>query len=365
MESTGRIMAPTKVGVATCVPLQKENAADKTKWLDEALAKTDCDLFLLSQEYYGGHYVEPNHLHYEQAWLDDTVGGLARKHGKHIGVGACLKHEGGASEDFIYYSSDGENLGHHKKYALPAYDDIRANGHGKLLPETDYSRRTTPIEIPKLGLRVGTVFCWEVFSQTIWGAYSMANCNLIAHPIKFAPRGWLVKKKDENGVVHVTGFDQKPKDTDWLDKLKFQSRFSMMPIAVTCNSWKIGPKFMAFVGWIDELLGRTDFHEVPSTADAEKIVVTEYNPQIFSHSHLTNPGAYQAEVGSQDGYHECRDMTMATKIRRLEAQLIGGTTEMDIKLLAGKLQSAAGPRQKKSTLARFKKLQQEDELPTY
>jgi hypothetical protein len=365
MECTEGIMAPTKVRVATCVPLQKENAKDKTKWLDEALAKTDCDLFLLSQEYYGGHYIEPNHLHYEQRWIDDTVGGLAQKHHKHIGVGACVKHDEGATEDYIYYSSNGTNLGHHKKYALPAYDHILANGHGKLVPETNYARRTTPIEIPSLGLRVGTIFCWEVFSQTVWGAYSLANCNLIAHPIKFAPRGWLKKKEDENGVIRVTGFDQNAKNNDWLDKLKFESKFAMMPIAVTCNSWAIGTKFMAFVGWIDELIGSSDFHEVPSTADAEKIVVIEYNPKAFTHSDLTNAGAYQAAVGSQDGFGECRNMTMATKIRRLEAHMIGGTSEMDLKLLAAKLKTPAAARQKKSTLSRFKKLEREEELPTY
>ena|SRR5260370_671831 len=110
MQHTDGIKAPTKIRVATCVPLQQSSATDKTKWLNDALAKTDCDLFLLSQEYYGGHYIEPDHLHYEQAWLDDTVGGLAQKHGKKYAQQILDEAKKVVASTDVTVPSDGANL---------------------------------------------------------------------------------------------------------------------------------------------------------------------------------------------------------------------------------------------------------------
>jgi len=45
-------------------------------------------------------------------------------------------------------------------------------------------------------------------------------------------------------------------------------------------------------------------------------------------------GAYKEAVGTIDGLNQMRKATMSIKMRRLEAHLIGGTTKLDVALLA-------------------------------
>lgn len=322
----------TPVRVASCMPLQNKDRASKLAWLEAALDTTDCDLFLTPQEYLGGHYMMPNDLHMERGWVLDTIGNLATKYRKCIGIGACSKDPGaGATEDYFYFDSRGECLGRHSKFALPAYDDVRAGGHGDLWPETSFSRRAKPIEIPELRIKVGTIFCWEVFSQALWGAYSFEGVNLIAHPIKFAPRGWLNNKKLADGKLHIQGFGNAPKSQIWYDRLIMASRHQCLcPIAVSCNSWNLGSKFSAMVGWVDEVRRTTELLDIPSEEGTEFIHTQDFLPEYYDGlDHHHSAGAFKAHVGSVEGFSEMGEWTMHGKIRRLEAQLIGGTTLLD------------------------------------
>lgn len=350
-----REMMPKKlVKVACCMPKQEYTIADKLKWLEKALDKTECDLFLTPQEYLGGHYVMPKELHVDREWLYETAGKLARKRKVCLGVGACAKTEtAGAMEDYVYFDSKGEPLGRHSKFALPSYDDARTGGHGQLWPETSYNRRVTPVDIPELRLRVGTVFCWEVFSQAIWPSYSFQRVNLVAHPIKFAPRGWLKNKVQGDGKKHIVGFGNAPKSRAWVDRLLMAGRHQVMcPIAVSCNSWNLGDKFMALVGHVDEMKRTTDLLDVPSAGEEERIHTFEMLPEWYEGlDHHHSAGAFVAHVGSVEGYSELGEWTMHAKMRRLEAHLIGGTVLMDCHLKA-----AALSRQKSSTLKRALKL---------
>lgn len=342
----------SSIRAAVCMPRQEYDRLAKIKWLAEALQQTECDLFLLPQEYFGGHYIMDKDHHVELKWLDEKIGDLARLNQKSVGVGACVTDGGGATEDYIYYDAKGERMGAHRKFALPAYDDVRARGAGDLWPETSYSRRTTPVELPDLGLKIGTVFCWEVFSQTVFGAYSFAGCNLIVHPIKFAPRGWL-KLKKESGHMRIVGFDQNAKSSIWIDKLKMASRHECLcPIAVSCNSWDLGEKFKALVGWVDEMTGTTALEDVPSVGKDSCVKVFEMNPGLYlALDSMFSAGAFKEKAGSLDDYHRLGEWTMHAKMRRLEAHLIGGTTRLDCVL-----KSAAMGRQKKSTAERAGKL---------
>ena len=344
------------IKVATCMPEQRYDRQSKLDWLDRTVSETDCDLFCTSQEFVGGHFIMKDDRHIDRDWLIGRVGLIARNNGKHIAIGACCNaNGGGATEDYLYIDDNGQLLGYHSKMALPAYDDVRAGGHGNLWPETNYRERATPIDIPKLRLRAGTVFCWECYNQTLWGAYSLEGCNIICHPIKFAPRGWLINKTYSDGLKHIDDFGHAPKSTMWNERLVAAGKFQCMcPIAVSCNSWDLGPKFMALVGHVDELRGTTTLLDVPSIGTQQKIHVFEMLPEYYEGlDHHHSAGAFKAHTGSVEGFSEMGEWTMATKIRRLEAHLIGGTTKLDCQMKA----ASAGRQKKSSTGRAFGKIQ--------
>lgn len=325
--------------VAVCVPKQEKDRQPKLDWLDRTLGETDCDLFLTPQEYFGGHVMMSHDLHIEKDWLLHECGELAQKHDKALGVGACVKHAtGGATEDYLYFERNGSFAGYHRKFALPSYDDVRTKGGGQLWPEISYNSRTTPVELKSVDVSIGTVFCWEVFAMTIVPAYHWRGANLIAHPVKFAPRGWLkLSKPKETGTKNVIGFDQAPKSEIWIDRLKSLSKHdALCPIAVSCNSWNLGEKYKALCGIVDEVLGTTDLHNVGSTPEQNLVKTYDVNPQLYTalRTSMHNMGAYKEVAGTVDHYHELGAWTMHTKMHRLESQLIGGSTRMDCRLMA-------------------------------
>src|SRR5712692_5384451 len=120
------------IKVATCVPRQEHTRAAKLAWLEKAIDANPCDLFLTSQEFFGGHWIMPGDLHMDTAWLDEVIGGLAKKNNVAIGVGASVQHEHGATQDYVYYDRTGKRLGHHTKFANPGYDTV-PNGAGDLV----------------------------------------------------------------------------------------------------------------------------------------------------------------------------------------------------------------------------------------
>lgn len=359
------------VKVAVCMPRQTYTREEKLDWLERTVDHTDCDLFCTPQEYLGGHYVMPKDLHMERDWVLEEVGRIAVKTGKHIAVGACCRGVNtGATEDYLYLDDKGNYLGHHSKYALPSYDDMRTGGHGQLWPETNYQRRIKTVDLPKLRVKAGTIFCWEIYSQMLWASYSFNRANLIVHPIKFAPRGWLKNEKKSDGFKHIVGFGNAPKSNIWPERLYFAAKHQVMcPIAVSCNSWNLGPKFMAIVGWVDEMRYRkdennerrssTDLHDVESNGNEEFVRVYEMVPEFYEGlDHHHSGGAFVAHTGSIDGFSEMGEHTMHGKIRRLEAQLIGGSTAMDCALKA-----STQSRQKKSVPKRAFGMGQKVKMP--
>jgi Carbon-nitrogen hydrolase len=281
--------------------------AAKLAWLDKSLAENPCELYLTAQELFGGgsireicrmKQIATDDFPVTEQWLAENIGGLARKHNVHIGVGASVKREV-VTEDFLYYGPRGELIGYHSKIALPVQDNIALGGASGITAESDYQRAVKLIEIPALGLRVGTVFCWQVFFRQFWNDLSAQSCNLVVHPVKFAPRAWYQKGIDPAGKFTRTGFTQNkgselPEDDTlgWIRKLKYESEFKQLPIAVTCNTWDGGEKYLALVGWVDEVTHRTNLFHLPSIATTEKVVVTEYDP-----------GLYEILMDWNDGYY--------------------------------------------------------------
>jgi hypothetical protein len=285
------------VRVATCVPRQYWTQAEKLAWLDKAIEKNPCDLFISSQEFFGGgstrqickdKSIETDDFAVTEQWLNVHIGGLAKIHGTHVGIGASVKRGEKITEDFLYYNSEGELLGYHSKIALPAQDDITLGGASGITPETDYEKAVRVIEVPNLGIRVGTVFCWQVYFVDFWAHLMRQRCSLVVHPIKFAPRAWYLKGENDQGQKTRVGFTQnkgsdKPEDDTlgWIRKLKFESEFKQLPIAVSCNTWEGGAQYLALVGWVDEVTHKTNLFHLPSAGETEKVVVTEYDPALF------------------------------------------------------------------------------------
>jgi hypothetical protein len=343
MEFTNGI--PAKIKVATCIPRQYWTQKEKLEWLDKALAENPCHLFLTSQELFGGGSmreicrlkgIQTDDVPVDEAWLSKRIGGLATKHKTCIGVGASVTRAGVTTEDFLYYSSKGKLLGWHSKIALPKQDDITTNGASQITPEADYKRAARPIEIPELGLRVGTVFCWQVFFIDLWNDYSRAHVNLVVHPIKFSPRSWYDKGRNPQGQETRIGFKQDKNGNDvnsdtlgWIKKLRYESEFKQIPIAVTCNTWSAGEKYLALVGWVDEVTCHTNLKNLPSVAETETVMVTEYDPTIFAD--LAGFGQHMyARFANKEDFRRIAEKTMMRKAQRLEAQARNGRTETKV-----------------------------------
>lgn len=284
------------IRVATCVPLQKWSQVEKWQWLSSAIAKTDCDLFLLPQEYFGGGSmrevcrlkgIQTDDVPVTLEYLQENIGMLGAT--CHIGIGATVNRFDVNTEDYLYFKPDGTLLGHHSKMALPAQDSVLTNGASQVTPEADLHAAASLVEIPELGLRVGTVFCWQVFFNYFWSELKANKCNLVVHPIKFAPRAWYEKGQNPDGQNTRVGFTQNSGSKDaaddalgWIRKLKFESEFKELPIAVTCNSWAGGEKYLALNGFIEETVGRTEAFPTQSTADAERIDIHTYDPSLYN-----------------------------------------------------------------------------------
>lgn len=331
----------SKIKVATCVPRQYWMRQEKWKWLSEAIKRTDCDILLLSQEFFGGGSCrEICRLRGQQTddqpvtvdYLSENIANLGAT--CHIGIGATVDHEACRSEDYLYFRPDGTLLGYHSKIALPVQDSTLTNGASKVLPEHDFKRATTPVVIPDLGLRVGTVFCWQVFFNDFWAEMAHNKCSLIVHPIKFAPRAWYKKGQNQAGEETRVGFTQESGSDDpssdalgWIRKLKAESEFRDLPIAVTCNTWSGGEKYLALVGFVDEVTGHTNLEHVPSTETAERVIIHEYDPSLYNEIGHLSLGVY---AQYKDDWPRLMQGTMRRKAQRIEQRAKAGQSFVEL-----------------------------------
>lgn len=264
--------------ISVCVPPHMTTREQKLKWMDQHVRG---DLFLTPQEYFGGVMMADD-MYMRDEWLRDKVGSIARRHCTHIGIGAVVERAyDRAYEVYMYFDSSGEVVGEHAKLMLPQYDSATRDG-ATWLTEGCTSERVRPIALPKLSLRIGTVFCWEVFSQRLWGEYALRNVNLVVHPIKFAP-GAAIDYVQRDGLWHIGSFSEcKTEVSTWTRRLRFASEFQVMcPIAVCCNTWAIGEQFTALVGWIDECFGGTSLNPIPCRDFDSALLSYEMHPRLY------------------------------------------------------------------------------------
>lgn len=320
------------IRVATCVPAQKYTQAEKLAWLEQAIQFNPCDLFLTSQEYFGGGSIREivrakgirtDDVPVTEEWLNENIGLMAERTGTAIGIGAStINVDSSITEDFHYYDRKGFWCGKHSKIALPAQDNIALKGASHITPETDYVRAVTPVVMEDLGLRIGTVFCWQVFFVDFWNDLMRSGTNLVVHPIKFAPRAWYKKGQDANGENVRTGFTQNKGSDEasddslgWIRKLMFESEFKQLPIAVTCNTWAGGEQFLALSGFINEVSHNTTLFHTPSTAEAERVDVFEHKPELFAELATWSAGSY---ARFKDEFQAVAEKTMMRKAIKIE-----------------------------------------------
>jgi hypothetical protein len=329
----------TKVRVATTIPRQHWKQAEKLAWLDKALSENSCDLLLSSQEVFGGGSmrelcrmkgIETDDVPVSPEWLAENIGNLCKKHNVHIGIGATVNRNGINTEDYTYFDRAGKYLGHHSKIALPVQDSIINGGASQVTPETDLERAASVIALPELGIRVGTIFCWQIFFNDFFTLLRRNKCNLAVNCIKFSPRSWYKKDKDAAGFFTRVGFAQETCSSNaaddslgWIDKLKFESRYKEFPIAVTCNTWNGGTKYLALVGWVDEVTGHTKLENLPSTAETERVIVTEYDPTLYDELEHLSLGVYARFKGD---WAQLMKGTMRRKAMRIEQRAKSGKT---------------------------------------
>lgn len=330
-----------KIRVAVSIPVQHYTVVKKMAWLEDAIINNPSDLFLTPQEFIGGGSIRElcrmkgiatDDQPVNRDWLDQHVGTLALKHKTAIGFGASTSYlTGDTGEEYHYYGSDGRHIGCHRKIALPVQDNVALGGASKITPETSYDEAVKLIHIPELGLHIGTVFCWQVFFTQFWHDLAKQNANLVVHPIKFAPRAWYKKGKNSEGDFTRVGFTQNkgselPEDDTlgWIRKLKYESEFKMLPIAVTCNTWDGGEKYLALAGFVDEVTHKTSLHHIPSTAFANLVSVTTYDPALFS----ALPNWNDADYGPyKEEFPAISAKIMMRKAMKIERNTIAGKSE--------------------------------------
>lgn len=360
-----------KIRVATCVPRQYWMQSEKLSWLDKALTENPCDLFISSQEFFGGgstreicrtKRIKTGDVPVTEMWLSDHIGELARKHKTCIGIGASVKRRDKITEDFLYYDRKGKLLGYHSKLALPVQDSVLTNGASEITPEINYERATTVIEIADLGIRVGTVFCWQVFFVDFWAHLMRQRCSLVVHPIKFAPRAWYQKGADSDGRPTRTGFQQNGGSDDpnsdplgWIRKLKYESEFKQFPIAVSCNTWDGGKQYLALAGWVDEVTHKTNLFHLPSILETEKVIVTEYDPTLFDALPTWHKGLYGQYKSDFNAIEEKKMMMKAVRVeqRAQDGRTVTKLHEHAIKRAVGKASGAGKNLQTMETVPSF------------
>jgi len=180
----------------------------------------------------------------EADYIEETFGEVARRHQVALGVGACefarTSRTGARPRTTCISTRTASTAGSTASSPyLPTMTSIQ--GRRPAVPETDYQRRIKPVDLPKVGLRVGTVFCWEIYARALVPAYAFNDVNLLVHPIKFAPRGWSRRARARRSRLslrpgcQVRGLDQPAQGRRAMGSDVAQSRS-------LANTWDIGAK---------------------------------------------------------------------------------------------------------------------------
>ncbi len=320
----------SSIKILSCIPKQAFTFSDKVAWAEYAIKMHKPELMILPQEYFGGIQQEifktGEPLVYPEEEVLKPMKGLSKKYSCGILFGALIKDDGlGQTRERIYgVDSSGKLAGFQDKIFLPAYDHIEAGGIPRVSPEVSFSEREAPIIID--GVRVGILFCWEVFSGKLWRTVAQGQPDIIANMIKFGIKGYPQKSKNAvTGQSLVTGFGF-GKDGGWFKRLEMAATYDVsVPIISSTNSWNLPCKSRPICGTIFPWTTKEQFHTVANPLPTsnpmtgELIVLDNINYLDWRHVREDKRN-YFAQLNEWPSA-ESRYYTMMWKIKRLEKKI--------------------------------------------
>lgn len=316
--------------VLSMVPRQLNSFDEKLAWLWEVVRQHDVDLVITPQEFFGGAYIMPDRKWFTKEELLPLLSELCITTKTGMVVGVCEKRTGGNVESLWFINHQGELQGTVEKMALPKYDHVATNGYGRLISETDISRRCACFSVG--GLEVAGIFCWEVYSTVLWAAISVAKPDLVANCIKFGVNSWPQVRKNprtKRNEIEGFGYGTWSEDGGWIERLKIASLWeTRSPITTSTNSWGLRPISMPVCGtWcgLDGQGPRSLWH--PTKEDKlkeipEKLIVDEIDRDKVR-GVRQNKWAYKEAVGEFPPMSNAK-YTMLLKMARIEDRVLSG-----------------------------------------
>lgn len=320
--------------VLSCVPKQLSDFDEKLAWLDAMCKKHRPDIFVTTQEYFGGAVMMSHDRDFELDFLYPKLKKLNKKYGTAFVCGVQQQNKDRSNSSAIWFiNEDGEYLGRVRKFALPKYDHIVTNGFGQVTPETDLFNRFKLFEI--CGAHVSAIFCWEVYSDILWTGLGIMKPDLIFSMIKFGANAWpKVRKNKATGLNEVVdfGYGGWKEEGRWIERLNVANLWQVKcPIVCSTNSWNLRPISMPMAGTISNIPGQAE-HTLwhPTKEDKmktipQKVIIDEFNLDAIR-TITMNKFIYKDKVGEFPPF-DIGKLTMHLKINRIENRLISGREE--------------------------------------
>lgn len=314
--------------VLSCVPEQRHKFDDKISWIETMAKKHRPDLFVTPQEYFGGiqtEYFEEakgEKIAYTPDEIIKPIQKISRKFNMGIAIGALIDDPilNERRERIFLIDPERGLTAHWDKWALPAYDHVKAKGRTAVFPETDMSKRCITGYVK--GAQISAFFCWEVHAPMTWFILSRAKPDFVITQIKFGVKGWPQKTKTATeSWVSGFGFGD---DGGWIERLHMGAKYDVVaPVVCSTNSWNLPQRSWPLAGTIFPFDGETTLWHPEKGARGtieEKVIVDEID---FLKWRMIRENKFQYnDVTGEWPSSESRKYTMAFKTRRMERKVL-------------------------------------------
>ena len=300
--------------ITTCIPKQINDFDLKIKWLEDTLKRTDTNIFITPQEFFGGDYQMPNKRYVTKDEFLPVLEKLSSETSKAIIIGVVEK-DGNKNYQRLWFI-DGTFKGEITKFALPNYTHS-GTGSYDLTPETDWNKRLLTFEIK--GIHIAGFFCWEVFSDILFAGLGLLEPDLVISSVKFGIAGYPKLTKDKPKKIESIQYCG---GDIWYERLVMASKFELKcPIACSTNSWNEKAKMRPLVGMIYPYKNMEEVKVTDNDLKGDVIITQEMNFQEVrgfrehKFSFLDRTGHFPDWTMSE--------YTMLFKIHRLEQRHFG------------------------------------------
>lgn len=332
-ERPKRVTTPLIRRITTCVPTQLHEEKDKLDWLERTIDEQKPHIFVTSQEFFGGITMMPQHPFYREEELLPKLLDLTSR--KKIGmVCGVVENDNGSNRERLWFLDEGKLIGKITKFALPRYSRKGSKGSYEAVEEMSMKNRF--VKFPIQGLEVAGMFCWEVFSTSLWNGLRQVEPDMIVSPIKFGINSYpSYEERDGKIWAKVGKFNYmqfKDYKTDpWYERLRMAANYdTLCPIFVSTNSWGCRGRSHPLCGVIwdtDNLTNiwtpENEVKEIP-----EKVITTEYD---FNRVRGLRGGKWDFyELVDENPPGRFLELTMLYKIRNIERKRLKGDSAMKL-----------------------------------